>query len=76
MRRADPPPSRQTGFGHPALFDLTALERRPPPAPTVVYLVPEVAIRDRPATWRTVAGFSAVIAGGLGLGLLLAAFLL
>ena len=76
MHRADSPTGRQRTFGPPTLFDLTALQRPQPPAPVVYYLVPDVPPRDRPATWRTVVGFGAVIGGGLSLGLLLVFILL
>lgn len=76
MHRADPPQDTRASFGPPAIFDLTALGRPAPAPPTVYYLVPEACVRDRPASWRTAVGFSLVVGGGLGLGLLLALLLL
>ena len=75
MRGSESRPSRQTGFGPPVVFDLTMV-RRPRAEPTVFYLAPEVPVRPPPTTWRTVAGFGAVISAGLSLGLLLARLLL
>ncbi|MDY0000599.1 MAG: hypothetical protein RBU30_04835 [Polyangia bacterium] len=76
MRRAEPTRDPQGGFGPPALFDLTTLERPRPTPPQVYYLVPEPKLTDRPVGWRTAVGFTAVVGGGLGLGLILALVLL
>jgi len=70
---------RERSFGTPLLFDLTVLQEDPEETqsvPTVYYLAAMVPSPRSTSHWRTLAGFSGVILAGVGLGLLLAVWLL